>query len=363
MVLIESLINKMNAISGIPETSEFKGYIESSDVKLNTEFFDSASARDIKNDEEMLRASIAAEQDASSLYRQYAKKTSNKKIKDVMLSVADEEDVHIGEFQQTLETLNEDYLSRINDGKEEVLEENNKIDAYEFFIGSLVELENSETLFEAMNKAIENLNSNSNYYIENKNEIKMEYQTPGGSGINVARMIKNMSKVHVPKFDTKRNMSDRLKTMFKMPTPKDDMNAANSNRESFPMKEKTVVGEIKEKPVAGTPNVAPELPEPEIIETKGLDNGNFSVVGAFADEKDAAMVLKNLLIKKRNAKMGQTKDGRFEVTVEENFIKATPENGLGHVEGGVEYEVKREDNTIGNSGAVIGTVIPNKKKE
>lgn len=351
MALIEKLITKMNAISDVTETEEFKGFIESSDVKLNTEFFDSASARDIKNDEEMLRASIAAEQDASSLYRQYAVKTSNKKIKDVMLSVADEEDVHIGEFQQTLEALNKEYLSRINDGKEEVTENSTKIDAYEFFIGSMVELENSETLFEAMNKAIENLNSNSNYYIENKNEIKMEYQTPGGSNINVARMIKNMSKVHVPKFDTKRNMRDRLNILFKMPTPKDDMNAANSNRESFP---------VKEKPVPGVPAVESE---PEIIETKGLDNGNFSVVGVFADEKDAAMVLKNLLIKKRNAKMGQTKDGRFEVTVEENFIKATPENGLGHVEGGKEYIVGKEDNTMGNSGAVIGTVVPNKKKE
>ena len=367
MVLVESLIYKMDALSG---NKEFKGFIETSE----SEFFDSASARDIKLDEEMLRASIAAEQDASALYRQYAEKTSNKSIKDVMISVANEEDVHIGEFQHVLETLNPEYLARVTDGKNEVSGELNKdavsIDAYEFFIGSLAELSNCENVTQAMYVAMENLNKNPNYY--NGEEIKKEYQLVGQSNINVARMIKNMSKVHVPKFDTKRNMSDRLKNLFKMPSPKDDMNAANSNREAFEKKDEKKEEDKKEQPLDsgdklpfGNKPVVEE--KPETIVTKGLDNDGYSLVGVFVNENEAVDVLKDLLSKKRNAKMGQNKDGRFEVTVQEGFVKATPENGIGHIEGGKEYlpekEELKEDNTIDNSGSIVGVILPKKKEE
>ena len=63
---------------------------------------------------------------------------------------------------------------------------------------------------------ISKLKENAEYYTSNlKDEDFLEYQVPSGSNINVSRMIKNMSKAHVPKFDTKRNMSDRFKVMFK----------------------------------------------------------------------------------------------------------------------------------------------------
>lgn len=290
MVLIESLIKKVDAISGVESTEEFKGFIESNEVSV------------------------------------------------------------------------------IKSPKQDITE----YDPYEFLIGSVIELEHTNDVLTAMNIACNHLDEIPDYYSQLLDKIEKdfdakkllesaefkEYQVAGSSNINVARMIKNMSKVHVPKFDTKRNINDRFKALFKIPTPKDDMNAANSNREAFeknPTEEKTTPPVEKVKP----------------IETKGLDNDNFSIVGVFIDEKEASDVLKNLLMKKRNAKMGQNKDGRFEVTVEEGYIPATPENGIGHVEGGKEYipnETLMEDNTMGNSSSVVGTVLTpvsnvKKKKE
>lgn len=255
----------------------------------------------------------------------------------------------IDEYKGFIETAE---VSIIKPAEKEIQE----YDPYEFLIGSVIELEHTEDALIAMSIALNHLDEMPDYYSQYISKMEpdfdakkmLEYQTPGGSNINVARMIKNMSKVHVPKFDSKRNIKDRLKNLFKMPTAKDDMNAANSNRESFPNKPNAEKDALPK----------PEAEKPvEIIETKGLDNGNFSLVGTFINENEATDVLKDLLAKKRNAKMGQNKDGRFEVTVEESFIKAaTPENGLGHIEGGKEY-IQQEDNTMDNSGALMGAKV------
>ena len=142
----------------------------------------------------------------------------------------------------------------------------------------------------------------------------MEYQTPGGSNINVGRMIKNMSRMKMPKFDSKRNLKDRFKIMFKMRSPKDDMNAAmNNNREGY--KEEN------------------DLLQPgEWIES-------YTLVGKFEEEKEANDVLKALLNKKRNAQMLTDKDGKKVIVVEENY---------------------KEDNTMGNSKDIMSTKIPGK---
>lgn len=278
--------------------SEMKNILNESKSISKQEFFDSSAARDITDTEEMLRASISAEQDASALYREYAKKTPIEYVKRIMLSVADEEDVHIGEFQQALETLSNKYLGNVNKGKEEVVDnfsgyidtsetsvhapELDEYDLYEFYIGCIKESEHTDDFEEMITKVISNLKSQPEYYTSNlKDDDFVEYQVPSGSNINVGRMIKNMSKAHVPKFDTKRNMADRFKVMFKMPTPKDDMNAANQNRESFEMKE------------------------------------SFTIVGKFTEEKDAVDLLKNLLQKKRNAQMLTDRDGKFIIIVEQ----------------------------------------------
>ncbi len=73
-------------------------------------------------DKEMLRLAIQAEYDAINLYEQMADKTKNSKIKKTMLSVAREEKIHIGEFEELLRTLDDEQERALSDGAEEVQE-------------------------------------------------------------------------------------------------------------------------------------------------------------------------------------------------------------------------------------------------
>ncbi len=73
-----------------------------------------------QTDEDMLRQAIIAELDATSLYEQMARSTSNSKIKKVMLSVAKEEKVHVGEFQALLEEIDKEHGPALEDGKKEI---------------------------------------------------------------------------------------------------------------------------------------------------------------------------------------------------------------------------------------------------
>lgn len=69
-----------------------------------------------------IRQGIAAEQEAVHLYEAIADSTNNLKVKKVMQDVADEEKVHVGEFQALLETLQSDEEGFIEDGKKEIEE-------------------------------------------------------------------------------------------------------------------------------------------------------------------------------------------------------------------------------------------------
>ena len=55
-----------------------------------------------ERDNEILRAAIIAELDAVSLYEQLAAMTEDKNLKIVLLDIAKEEKVHVGEFQALL---------------------------------------------------------------------------------------------------------------------------------------------------------------------------------------------------------------------------------------------------------------------
>lgn len=190
--------------------------------------------------------------------------------------------------------------------KEEIVKENlfSKYDPYEFLIGATIELEHTDDVIEAMRIASDHLDETPDYYsklltyvepdedpidklkqkdkeeeypteaCDDTQAIK-EYQTPGGSSINVGRMIKNMSRMKMPKFDSRRNLADRFKIMFKMRSPKDDMNAALQSRESY------------------------------------------NIVGRFEDEKQANDALKALLNKKREAQLLKDKNGINIVIVKE----------------------------------------------
>jgi rubrerythrin len=87
--------------------------------------FPGKTADEPLDDRELARAirqSIAAEHEAVHLYEAIADSTNNAQIKKVMQDVADEEKVHVGEFQALLETLQGDEKEFVNDGRKEVEE-------------------------------------------------------------------------------------------------------------------------------------------------------------------------------------------------------------------------------------------------
>ncbi|MEW6442998.1 MAG: ferritin family protein [bacterium] len=67
-----------------------------------------------------LRLNIAAEQEAAFLYEAHADATDHPLAKKVLHDVADEERVHIGEFQRLLSILLEDEEKFLRQGAEEV---------------------------------------------------------------------------------------------------------------------------------------------------------------------------------------------------------------------------------------------------
>jgi rubrerythrin len=71
-------------------------------------------------DKQILRLSILAEIDAINLYKKFATLTNNEKVKEVLLDIAGEENVHIGEFEALLEILDKDWSKFKEDGKEEI---------------------------------------------------------------------------------------------------------------------------------------------------------------------------------------------------------------------------------------------------
>jgi rubrerythrin len=73
-------------------------------------------------DREILRVSIAAEMDATSLYEQMASMTDNEDLKAVLLDIAQEEKTHIGEFHTMLLRLDEEQVKELEKGKKEVEE-------------------------------------------------------------------------------------------------------------------------------------------------------------------------------------------------------------------------------------------------
>ena len=71
------------------------------------------------SDEVILRQAIIAELDAINLYEQMARSTSNAALKKLLLDVAQEEKVHVGEFEGLLEKYDKQQKPSLEDGKEE----------------------------------------------------------------------------------------------------------------------------------------------------------------------------------------------------------------------------------------------------
>lgn len=66
-----------------------------------------------------LRLAIMAEYEAINLYERMADTVRSPKIKKMLLDIANEEKVHIGEFEHLLETLDKDHEPYKNEGEDE----------------------------------------------------------------------------------------------------------------------------------------------------------------------------------------------------------------------------------------------------
>lgn len=71
---------------------------------------------------EALRLSIIAEYDAINLYEQLAERVKDAKAKKLFLDIAKEEKVHVGEFQELLEQLDNEQGESLEEGEEEAEE-------------------------------------------------------------------------------------------------------------------------------------------------------------------------------------------------------------------------------------------------
>jgi rubrerythrin len=73
-------------------------------------------------DRERVRTAIIAEYDAINLYEQFANATKNSSVRKMMLDIAREEKVHVGEFELLLEKLDKEMSEAIEDGAAEAAE-------------------------------------------------------------------------------------------------------------------------------------------------------------------------------------------------------------------------------------------------
>lgn len=73
-----------------------------------------------RKDMSILRLALIAEFDAASLYERMADEASDKNIKKVLLDIANEEKVHIGEFESLLESVDSEHEKNEDEGKKEV---------------------------------------------------------------------------------------------------------------------------------------------------------------------------------------------------------------------------------------------------
>jgi len=83
---------------------------------------DSDRAMNSRELQRAIRQSISAEEEAVHLYEAYADACDDEAIKEVFQDIADEEKVHVGEFQAVLNRLSADEVEFLDEGEDEVAE-------------------------------------------------------------------------------------------------------------------------------------------------------------------------------------------------------------------------------------------------
>lgn len=95
-----------------------EAFIDECMSKIHNDPFD--QNRSLQKDIEMLRSAIIAELDAVNLYEQMASQATTDALRKLMLDIANEEKVHIGEFKTLLEDLDSEHVMAEEEGEDEV---------------------------------------------------------------------------------------------------------------------------------------------------------------------------------------------------------------------------------------------------
>jgi len=74
----------------------------------------------VEKDAQILRLAMISELDAINLYEQMAEQVSTVKVKELLENIADEERIHLGEFQAILITIDDNHVQGLKKGKLEV---------------------------------------------------------------------------------------------------------------------------------------------------------------------------------------------------------------------------------------------------
>lgn len=125
--------------------------------------------------ERAIRLSISAEHDAAHLYETIADSVKSEKVKKLFQDIANEEKVHIGEFEQVLNTLNKKNKELVEEGKDEAMKKMSSISKVAFYD----ELEkialSKKTIMKAMVNRIEGSTKNTmSSMIRNNRNLDIE---------------------------------------------------------------------------------------------------------------------------------------------------------------------------------------------
>jgi rubrerythrin len=111
----------------LPDVQVFKQYLDATSLHQQIEAVEVRSQQVLEDDkaehlEDQLRGrlNVAAEHEAVHLYMAHAEATDHPLAKKVLIDIANEERVHIGEFERLLEILTGDEDQRVAEGRKEV---------------------------------------------------------------------------------------------------------------------------------------------------------------------------------------------------------------------------------------------------
>lgn len=132
---IAEILSEKIAKDHLAELSDYYDRLEKMESGAHKEALDFTSIEpllktdkplDLRETLRAIRISMAAEQDAVHLYETIADSSTDPRVKKIMQHVADEEKVHVGEFQKLLTLIDPTEIRHLQEGAQEVEEEINE---------------------------------------------------------------------------------------------------------------------------------------------------------------------------------------------------------------------------------------------